>query len=247
MPAPKSVSVFQPTRPRGARPAAVHPYRQPRQVSTHAPTRGATWIAMHPHCGWCGFNPRAHAGRDFLDLADGLQARVFQPTRPRGARLAGVWQDPGGAGFQPTRPRGARHHGRHAEDDLHPVSTHAPTRGATRFAACTQHPAVAFQPTRPRGARQGPRTSVRLRACFNPRAHAGRDPKASAGQSPALGFNPRAHAGRDSRMARSTAWVVPFQPTRPRGARHDFGHVGLRCRSVSTHAPTRGATGTDAV
>ncbi len=56
-----------------------------------------------------GFNPRAHAGRDKHEVPIATARRWFQPTRPRGARLADVAADLG----------------------ISVVSTHAPTRGAT--------------------------------------------------------------------------------------------------------------------
>ena len=57
------------------------------------------------------------------------------------------------------------------------------------------------------------------RRCFNPRAHAGRDPFLCQLFFPPFSFNPRAHAGRDKREI--------HRPT---------------TRGVSIHAPTRGAT-----
>ena len=56
-------SLFQPTRPRGARHAFLSVYVRRIVVSTHAPTRGATH--HHPNKG---------------------SPKRFQPTRPRGAR-----------------------------------------------------------------------------------------------------------------------------------------------------------------
>ncbi len=79
-------------------------------------------------------------------------------------------------------------------------------------------------------------------ACFNPRAHAGRDPifpgfftgikcfnpRAHAGRDDVTGpngiiitggFNPRAHAGRDSVWIHVYVIRLVFQSTRPRGAR----------------------------
>ena len=79
-------------------------------VSIHAPTRGATMAISRFAAGTKGFNPRAHAGRDVRAQAvytaeqtgfnprahagrdDGeapivLEAKTFQSTRPRGARL----------------------------------------------------------------------------------------------------------------------------------------------------------------
>ena len=169
--------------------------------------------------------------------------------------------------FQPTRPRGARHdvHVR-LQHHVH-VSTHAPTRSATTegygvpfgWAVSTHAPTRSatsrrrawppmlsmFQPTRPRGARplrllelllearvstHAPTRSATRRPapaepacrCFNPRAHAERDwpagPKTPRRPS---SFNPRAHAERDVQACFSAE----------------------RAHHVSTHAPTRSATG----
>ncbi len=60
-------SLFQSTRPRGARPASIPGPRLP-PVSIHAPTRGAT-ISSHRTINNTGFNPRAHAGRDLIASA----------------------------------------------------------------------------------------------------------------------------------------------------------------------------------
>ena len=53
-------------------------------------------------------------------------------------------------------------------------------------------------------------------------------------------FNPRAHAGRDPKAANDLVDGM-FQSTRPRGARHSATALGESLR-VSIHAPTRGAT-----
>ncbi len=53
-------------------------------------------------------------------------------------------------------------------------------------------------------------------------------------------FNPRAHAGRDEREQQERPRAT-FQSTRPRGARHDRPPIPAE-RTVSIHAPTRGAT-----
>ena len=54
-----------------------------------------------------------------------------------------------------------------------------------------------FQSTRPRGARLSDGLLPKRLPCFNPRAHAGRDPGGVESQDVEDGFNPRAHAGRD--------------------------------------------------
>ena len=98
-----------------------------------------------------------------------------------------------------------------------------------------------------------------------PRASAGRDSLIRASSSPRSGFNPRAHAGRGatrSLVLGMTAFGL-FQSTRPRGARRSEGPLARNggsfnprahaerdrtpantsgLRSVSIHAPTRGAT-----
>ena len=55
-------------------------------VSTHAPAWGATNFATTWWCCPVCFNPRARMGRDnrFVTLPDG--SKMFQPTRPHGAR-----------------------------------------------------------------------------------------------------------------------------------------------------------------
>ena len=104
----RTLSAFQSTRPRGARPS--------RPLPASSPT---------------SFNPRAHAGRDAEPVARPFVGE-FQSTRPRGARLSITrrhWLTPS---FQSTRPRGARPDGE-AQDQGGQVSIHAPTRGATPF------------------------------------------------------------------------------------------------------------------
>ena len=129
--------------------------------------------------------------------------------RPRAYRL-----------FQSTRPRGARLVGQALLDLGEGVSIHAPTRGAT----------VA-----------GNRL-LRPGACFNPRAHAGRDSSSLRFQSLNLFQSTRPRGARPASGSGVSSTIRPFQSTRPRGARrHALGDVGRR-REVSIHAPTRGAT-----
>ena len=123
----------------------------------------------------------------------------FQSTRPRGARPHSLEAQEMIGQFQSTRPRGARQD-RSARQRKGPrVSIHAPVRGATR--------------------RRPFRTTPR-RACFNPRARAGRD----------VGVGDEALA------------ALLFQSTRPCGARPSLIMTAAAARSVSIHAPVRGAT-----
>ncbi len=79
-------SVFQPARPRGARP----------WLSIRSPRRSS-------------FNPRAREGRDeAIDFWERV-VEAFQPARPRGARPPKTSLPKSRSGkFQPARPRGAR-------------------------------------------------------------------------------------------------------------------------------------------
>ena len=144
-------------------------------VSIHAPTRGAT----HSLSGICRlilcFNPRAHAGRDDIavptrmsanscfnprahagrDVAVGMPAdrfRLFQSTRPRGARPRIRTSTTKLTKFQSTRPRGAR-----------------PGRWQQLLRV------VCFNPRAHAGRDQRCQLGQSCRSSFNPRAHAGRD------------------------------------------------------------------------
>ena len=262
----KQLIEFQPTRPRGARRLAALKADHDVGVSTHAPTRGATSamaLALNlptgfnprAHAGrdftrcvivrtWPCFNPRAHAGRDQPLPSQPPQLVTFQPTRPRGARLCGSRRPMySTAMFQPTRPRGARLVRSGLVAELLQVSTHAPTRGATPL--CRRRSSIS--------------------AGFNPRAHAGRDREDQ--QSQADGAEVSTHAPtrgatracEHQRVADEVSTHAPtrgatgvprvrltdlgeFQPTRPRGARRGRRAAPPLRQRVSTHAPTRGAT-----
>ena len=212
-------------------------------VSIHAPTRGATgddsklaasgeFQSTRPRgarpgrragfCGQCGFNPRAHAGRDAPCRAS-ITGPAFQSTRPRGARRASRML---ARGFRPRfNPRA--HAGRDAlrQPAVHghvEVSIHAPTRGATSGLDDDNLRGALFQSTRPRGAR---RFFDTLCEC----AHVGFQSTRPRGARPA-GWNASA--------------PHPFQSTRPRGARLEPVDMLASRRHVSIHAPTRGATST---
>jgi len=149
-PEPTTTSKFQSTRPRGARPMD-RPEAGTGRVSIHAPTRGATVGGRKNKQYFCGFNPRAHAGRDNgLGVSAGLSRR-FNPRAHAGRDFAQA-----------------------ASADRGVVSIHAPTRGATAIAGLLL-PVFLFQSTRPRGARRQYATPDITDKSFNPRAHAGRD------------------------------------------------------------------------
>ena len=144
---------FQFTRPRGARPVLRGNRGNARDVSIHAPTRGATArIGLHVFfnlfqftrprgarlCGFglsrqyclC-FNSRAHEGRDQLLPSIASNVIVFQFTRPRGARHGRAWHGIPFQGFNSRAHEGRDFRGVHVFHVLAVVSIHAPTRGAT--------------------------------------------------------------------------------------------------------------------
>ncbi len=215
----------------------------PDPVSIHAPARGATIVA----------------------LSNAISYRLFQSTRPRGARpmarAENVLPDPvsihapaRGATivalsnaisyrlFQSTRPRGARR----VKLDLGlcraPVSIHAPARGATNGILSRQVGDCGFNP-RARAGRDTRRFGTAFpEGSFNPRARAGRDPRLSCAIAAGAGFNPRARAGRDSQAVRSPYYLSCFNPRARAGRDVDTRRVALNGELVSIHAPARGAT-----
>ncbi len=166
--------MFQPTRPRGARPVPSPSKGAFQRVSTHAPTRDAT--TRHARRRWSGrvsthapardatgagrtsppgracFNPRAREGRDLATCLARYSHPMFQPTRPRGARHAQPIQGrPQNPCFNPRACGGATRTVRALR--VGPVvSIHAPA-GGRHSGINAMHIGGQFQSTRPRRAR----------------------------------------------------------------------------------------------
>ncbi len=167
----------------------------------------------------------------------------FQSTRPRGARPPSCARSSKATRSFNPRARGGRDVAVFLVVAAGAcVSIHAPAGGATKFLTLVKtfqdvsiH-APAGGATQPEGHRRG----VFLR--FNPRARGGRDghgvddadplllvsihAPAGGATGPAHGneirrarFNPRARGGRDHHTSHTPDDTVPFQSTRPRGAR----------------------------
>ena len=188
---------FQSTRPRGARLKLAKRMSLSITVSIHAPAWGAT--------------PRNRTAR---------AKEVFQSTRPRGARqvcnsMARLLTE-----FQSTRPRGARPAFALPISHKEVVSIHAPAWGATGGRG-RQLAVEMFQSTRPRGARlPAPQARSLGRRVVSIHAPAwGATRFCLVVYLTNYGFNPRARVGRDKPKAAKTKALVPFQSTRPRGAR----------------------------
>ncbi len=109
-----------------------------------------------------------------------------------------------------------------------------------------------------------PRQLLAMPSCFNSRARKGRDRVGEVLVRDSERFNSRARKGRDLSTPFASTILVPFQFTRPQGARHRDGvftipaQEGFNSRArkgrdsdqqraehgerVSIHAPARGAT-----
>ena len=100
------------------------------------------------------------------------------------------------------------------------ISIHAPTRGATIFsgAACAD------------------------REYFNPRSHEGSDIALFCMAVTIAYFNPRSHEGSDVHRHYNKFIKKLFQSTLPRGERQCPLGPFFSHKSISIHAPTRGAT-----
>ena len=174
--------MFQPTRPRGARPVEV---MTSKPASTFQPTR-----------------PRG--ARLTLALICGVD-RKFQPTRPRGARQSVKVSKSTSPMFQPTRPRGARRSGGSAVNYRIRVSTHAPARGATQGCPDLHAQSCRFNPRAREGRDADVIDAKRIWSSFNPRAREGRDVCDYRGVTVSTEFQPTRPRG-----ARLQRWLFDY-------------------------------------
>ena len=212
----RSRTMFQSTRPRGARP-----------VFGRAGGSAGAFQSTRPR------------GARLLSLTSDTAKTRFQSTRPRGARHnpAGGGGDSGG--FNPRAREGRDLH----ETRLFistAVSIHAPARGAT-FVPANRRASAAFQSTRPRGARLRAAAHAALPAVsiHAPARGATRKMIIPFADSPFQSTRPR---GARPRLSFAARQLDTFQSTRPRGARHRIPTVLKMATAVSIHAPARGAT-----
>ncbi len=233
---------FQSTRPRGARQGRYVRVSNARIVSIHAPTWGATTNAVGIS-GTTGVSIHAPTwGATERSRVSNVSRKLFQSTRPRGARPMLTTSFSSASRFQSTRPRGARrirreneglesvrfnpraHVGRDGTENpckqLQNVSIHAPTWGAT-------HNNLRLR---------------RIRNSFNPPAHVGRDNRTPKTKGVNLVFQSTRPRGARRITANVEYPLSLFQSTRPRGARRAVCRTRAKQSDVSIHAPTWGAT-----
>ena len=261
------IVLFQSTRPRGARPGADRQRGgRHRQVSIHAPARGATGTATVTATTTVGFNPRARAGRDlrfFRLIPREEHVSIHAPARGATPVLSSIVHE-----LQVSIHAPARGATRHESPDERRgrVSIHAPARGATRACWGPSTRMNRFNPRaragrdrtvgeprdRPiqvsihapaRGATIPAITPMNIVAWFqSTRPRGARRPRRWPGRTEAACFNPRARAGRDVKAGDAAVGIVLFQSTRPRGARPGGRRARSVLKRVSIHAPARGAT-----
>ena len=230
---------FQFTRPQGARPCHRRSAAPSTSVSIHAPARGAT------------------RGRVIT-----LPSRLFQFTRPQGARLVdavegdavavsihaparGATQitdeNPTTNEFQFTRPQGARHKGTTFGTSIFSFNSRA-RKGRDHAEPDLEDNTRCFN-SRARKGRDGRRECLLgVRRRFNSRARKGRDAASSeVNCDMSSGFNSRARKGRDWRPPTCRASRRRFN-SRARKGRDTSSTGSISTRTVSIHAPARGAT-----
>ena len=101
----RNISIHAPTR--GATASSIQ-YLDLGSISIHAPTRGATRKQVRPLLEPRDFNPRSHEGSDVLTRTIYLYFPEFQSTLPRGERPFPVTNQSRLTLFQSTLPRGER-------------------------------------------------------------------------------------------------------------------------------------------
>ena len=239
---PPPTSLFQSTRPHGARHALLTA-----QAESDS------------------FNPRARTGRDFQRSWHCRTQQPFQSTRPHGARPASCIQCSLCVEVSIHAPaRGATQSAHAHHRPRHCFNPRARTGRDFPVANCAgvvvsfnprartgrdlkRHKGAyssAFQSTRPHGARRPRLRPILQRAQrFNPRARTGRDaPRARNCPMHQKRFqSTRPHGARPC-VRLPSGILLTFQSTRPHGARHGFAHVAHVGAGVSIHAPARGAT-----
>ena len=209
-------SVFQLTRPRGARQRLVRRSRLAVPVSTHAPARGATDVDK-ADITRISFNSRAREGRDELALRSQELPRVSTHAPARGA-TGGRNADDNGEGVSTHAPARGATFSRLKIDLPVSVSTHAPARGATGGGSESRRVRKVSTHAPARGATSSVPRRLRSPRSFNSRAREGRDLIGRTDHSE-VSVSTHAPARGATYICERPLPVGMFQLTRPRGAR----------------------------
>ena len=123
------------------------------------------------------------------------------------------------------------------------VSIHAPTRGATSPLPTSSISCFGFNPRTHTGCDKSSNPLVSVDTSFqSTHPHGVRLRTTGRVRASLTCFNPRTHTGCDSYHIRSSPYYALFQSTHPHGVRQKIRIKQKRGRTVSIHAPTRGAT-----
>ncbi len=167
---------------------------------------------------------------------------LFQPTLPRGERLASLIPLLGLRSFQPTLPRGERHKPVKLLTDNGIISTHAPARGATDrsedlrtgFFISTHAPA--------RGATAPVAGALGYNMISTHAPAGGATEKHTSQMSGTRYFNPRSRGGSDLDSQNRTGVRCNFNPRSRGGSDRRILLIAWDLIYISTHAPAGGAT-----
>ena len=210
-------------------------------VSIHAPARGATETAVV-----ISLTTAVSIHAPARGATAGRQAHIrgykFQSTLPHGERPPRASSSPAAEEFQSTLPHGERREPRFAVIGILSFNPRSRTgsdgRNTTRTTSISS-----FQSTLPHGER---RCCARNRSSspesFNPRSRTGSDAILSDSSRTHASFNPRSRTGSDSSTSTASPARNEFQSTLPHGERLAISRSAVMPRSVSIHAPARGAT-----
>ena len=209
------------------------------RISIHAPTRGATQIALRRFSLAYYFNPRSHERSDRAFILCSLSSVISIHAPTRGATKSQVLKVMR-FGFQSTLPREERLCTDCGTNKI-VISIHAPTRGATFSTAECRNQFTLFQSTLPREERLLHPSCVRKAHNFNPRSHERSDDNFIRYRFIIVYFNPRSHERSDSRYQPRCSSSRNFNPRSHE--RSDLLMPKLwHKKRISIHAPTRGAT-----
>ena len=261
----KPIKKFQSTRPQGARrPFCGH---RGRRWCFNPRARRGRDVSVTEVTLWDeGFNPRARRGRDATLGNSDVIVKVSIHAPAGGATSRRVRSTPPFRLFQSTRPQGARLHGALRPKSSIRVSIHAPAGGATPRHIGQQRREYVSIHAPAGGATRRHLPCPGQWSCFNPRARRGRDGGPACGNNshslvsihaPAGGatgcswsghagqsrFNPRARRRRDHpRRLIEEIRIVSIHA--PAGGATRAAHRPRRTKQVSIHAPAGGATST---
>jgi len=164
---------FQPTHPHGVRLVHAYEYNNERQVSTHAPARGATQTTSRLQRRLRVSTHAPARGATSINTMSNCWLWCFNPRTRTGCDVHEVEVEPGVYGFNPRTRTGCDEIG-FPIAILVGVSTHAPARGATP-AHRLSPPTHGFQPTHPHGVRRTSPLMTTSSTSFNPRTRTGCD------------------------------------------------------------------------